>query len=211
MFNNFREPFSGLSHLFGALVSAIGLAYMLLKSPEHTIEQLVAYWVFGVSMILMFSSSALYHLSNDSPERLKLYRRIDHICIYLMIAGSYTPFCLLALEGQLAWNLLAAIWGIAFVGVIKKVFWLNAPRWLSTGIYLLMGWVCVFAIGPLIDGLPASAFSWLLAGGLSYSFGAVIYGFKKPNFSPQFGFHELWHLFVLGGAFCHFVAIGIYL
>lgn len=206
-----REPFSGLSHLLGAVMSIAGLVYMLLKTSYPSTTQLIAYSVFGLSMAMMFSSSALYHLSNADETRLKLYRRIDHICIYLMIAGSYTPFCLLVLKGQLAWNLLIAIWSIAAVGIIKKIFWLNAPRWLSTGIYVLMGWVCMFAIGPMIDGLPEGGFSWMLAGGLTYTFGAVIYALKKPNIAPGFGFHELWHIFVLGGAACHFVAIGLYL
>lgn len=211
MITTFREPFSGLSHLLGAIAAVFGLIYMLFKNTNPSLEQTVAYTVFGISMAMMFSSSALYHLSNANEERLKLYRRIDHICIYLMIAGSYTPFCLLALEGQLAWNLLIAIWSIAAFGIVKKVFWLNAPRWLSTGIYVLMGWVCMFAIGPLIDGLPDGAFAWMLSGGLAYTFGAVIYALKKPSFNQYFGFHELWHLFVLSGAACHFISIGLYL
>ena len=207
-----RDPVSGISHLIGAALSLAALYFMLNKVPNDQFGlYLASYLVFGISMFLMFSSSAIYHLMEISEAGIKALKRLDHMAIYIMIAGSYTPFCLIGLEGSLAWWMFGIAWGIALLGVIKKVFWLHAPRWLSTVLYLAMGWMCLFVYEPLSQALSAGAVRWLVIGGICYSVGAVVYATKWPNISKTFGFHELWHLFVLAGAASHFVSVAIYL
>lgn len=132
--------------------------------------------------------------------------------IFLMIAGTYTPFCLVPLRGAWGWSIFGVVWGLAAAGVFFKILWITAPRWFSTIIYLLMGWVCIVAIYPIVQTVPLGGVIWLASGGMLYSVGAVIYGMKKPNPWPGiFGFHEIWHFFVLGGSFCHFMAILLYI
>lgn len=207
-----REPFAGLSHLLGALMALAAIPYMLTNLPElKTGTYLASYLVFGLSMFVMFASSAIYHLMDVTEEGIRALKRVDHMAIYVMIAGSYTPFCLIGLEGSQAWWMFGVVWGIAFVGILKKIFWLHAPRWFSTLLYLAMGWISLFVYEPLSESLPAGAINWLLAGGICYSVGAVVYASKWPNLHHKFDFHDLWHIFVLAGAACHFVSIGVYL
>jgi hemolysin III len=143
-----------------------------------------------------------------SPEGVAKLRLLDHVAIFVLIAGTYTPFCLLALDGGWRWGLLALIWGLALCGVLLKLLWMGAPRWLSVILYLGMGWVAVIAAPALLQAVPAGGMAWVLAGGLVYSAGALVYGFKRPNPIPgSFGFHELWHLFVIAGSACHFWAV----
>jgi len=171
----------------------------------------VAFAIFGTSMILLYSASSLYHLLPLSKRGIEIFKRIDHIMIFVLIAGSYTPFCLVPLRGPWGWTLFGLIWGLALAGIAFKIFWMNAPRWLSTGIYLMMGWILLIAIYPLILSLPRAALGWLVLGGLTYSAGAVIYAFKWPNPFPKiFDHHVIWHLFVMGGSFCHFWAVFAY-
>jgi hemolysin III len=159
-------------------------------------------------MTLLFFSSAIYHLPDVNENKKKLLKRIDHIMIYFLIAGSYTPFCLIPLKGAWGWSILAIIWLIAFLGVIFKIFFINAPRKISTLIYLVMGWICIVAIYPLIKTMPTCGIFWLATGGLFYSIGAIIYAIKKPNPYPgKFGFHEIWHLFVIAGSACHYIVM----
>ncbi|MCG8616365.1 MAG: hemolysin III family protein, partial [Desulfobacterales bacterium] len=140
-----------------------------------------------------------------SEKTLLLFRKIDHIMIFMVIAGSYTPLCLVPLRGPWGWSLFGTVWGIAVIGVFLKIFFMNAPRWISTLIYLSMGWLCVIAIYPLVKTLPAMALFWLAAGGVFYSVGAVVYALKKPDpFPDVFGFHEIWHCFVILGSASHF-------
>lgn len=212
MNRHLREPFSGLSHLFGAVMALAAIPYMLLNLPEvNTGTYIASYLVFGISMFLMFFSSAVYHLMEISEAGIRALKRVDHMAIYVMIAGSYTPYCLIGLEGSQAWLMFSVVWGIAALGILKKIFWLHAPRWFSTLLYLAMGWISLFVYEPLSQSLSEGAINWLLYGGISYSVGAVVYATKWPNISPKFGFHELWHIFVLAGAACHFVSIGLYL
>ncbi len=207
-----REAFSGFSHLFGALLSLLAIPYMLYQLPtELFATYLASYLVFGLAMFLMFSASAVYHLAQVSEESIRKLKRLDHMAIFIMIAGSYTPFCLIALEPPLSWWMFAVVWGIALSGILIKVFWLHAPRMLSTALYLAMGWVAIIVYEPLAKGLSGAAINWLVAGGLAYSVGAVIYACKWPNLHRKFAFHELWHLFVLAGATCHFISIALYL
>jgi hemolysin III len=173
-----------------------------------TIWHLVSFSIFGASLVLLYSFSSLYHLLPLSEEGILRMRKLDHIMIFVLIAGSYTPFCLVPLHGPWGWTLFGIVWGSALIGLVIKLFWMHAPRWLSTFIYLLMGWSCVIAIYPLIKTVPTGGMFWLIFGGLIYTVGAVIYAMKWPNFGfKHFGFHELWHLFVMGGSASHFIAV----
>ncbi len=159
-------------------------------------------------MISLFTASAVYHLPDVNKKTKLFLKRIDHIMIYFLIAGSYTPFCLIPLKGAWGWSILSVIWIIAFAGIAFKIFFIHAPRWLSTLLYLLMGWMCIIAIYPLIKTMPSCGIFWLAAGGIFYSVGAVIYAIKKPNPLPGiFGFHEIWHLFVIAGSICHYLVM----
>lgn len=172
------------------------------------VDQLVAFGVFGFSLIVLYTASALYHLLPLSPVGIARLRRVDHVAIFVLIAGTYTPFCLLALDGAWRAGLLALIWGLALCGMLLKLFWMGTPRWLSVALYLGMGWVALAAAPALFRTIPLGGMVWVLAGGVVYSAGALVYGLKRPNPIPGvIGFHEVWHLFVLMGSACHFWAV----
>jgi hemolysin III len=204
-----REPVSGLSHLAGALLALVALGVLLAGAAgEGRVDQLVAFGIFGCSLVALYGASALYHLLPVSPAAVAKLRRWDHIMIFVLIAGTYTPICLLALKGGWGVGLLGLVWTLAFCGVVLKLLWMGAPRWLSVGIYLAMGWIAVVAASAILRAVPPGGIAWILAGGLVYSAGALIYGLKRPNPVPGvFGFHELWHLFVMAGSACHFWAM----
>lgn len=209
MLHKLREPVSGLTHLAGALLSVAGLILLVVTGVlKGTVWHVVSFAIFGVSLILLYTASALYHLLPLSPAGIKTLKRVDHMMIFVLIAGTYTPFCLLPLRGPWGWTLLGLIWSIALGGIAMKIFWLNAPRWLSTVLYVLMGWIVLIAIYPLSQVVPAGGIFWLVTGGVIYTLGAVVYATQWPDFVPgKFGFHELWHLFVMGGSFSHFWAV----
>ena len=204
-----REPVSGLIHLAGGLLAIVGLIVLLAKAANAgRADQMVAFGVFGLGLIALYTASTLYHLLPLSAAGVARLRRLDHMMIFVLIAGTYTPFCLLALDGGWSWGLLALAWGLALCGALLKLFWMEAPRWLSVALYLGMGWVAVIAAVPLSRAVPGGGMTWVLAGGLIYSAGAAVYGLKRPNPLPKvFGFHELWHLFVVAGSACHFWAV----
>ena len=205
----FREPVNGLTHLVGGLFASVGLIVLLATATsEGRVDQLVAFTVFGFSLIALYSASALYHLLPLSPRGVARLRRVDHMSIFLLIAGTYTPFCLLALDGGWRVGLLGLVWGLALCGIVLKLLWMNAPRWLSVALYLGLGWVALVAAPALFRAVPAGGMAWVLGGALVYSVGALIYGLKRPNPIPGvLGFHELWHLFVMAGSACHFWAV----
>ncbi len=206
----FREPFNGLSHLIGAILSLVGFIYLMFRGWGDT-TRVIAYLIYGISLILMFSSSAAYHLIHASDRAMLVLRKLDHTAIYLLIAGSYTPMCLIFFEGFWRFGMLTIIWSMALVGITVKLFVIKAPRWVTAGLYLLMGWTCVMAVGEMIRTMPAGAFVWLILGGLFYTVGAVIYITRKLDFKPDvFGFHEVWHIFVILGAASHFIMIAIF-
>ena len=164
-------------------------------------------------MILLYGASATYHSLNLSGRPLRIFRKIDHMMIFILIAGSYTPICLTVLGGKLGYTLLAVIWGLALFGMILKACWITCPKWFSSVIYIAMGWACVAVFGPLLQVLPTAAFLWLLAGGIIYTIGGVIYALKLPLFNEKhafFGSHEIFHLFVMAGSFCHFIFMYCY-
>jgi hemolysin III len=201
-----REPVSGLTHLIGAILSAIGLILMVYYAvSEGTVWHIVSFSIFGGSLILLYTASTLYHLLNISEKGVRVLRKIDHMMIYILIAGTYTPICLIPLRGGWGYSLLITIWGIAISGIIMKLLWFDAPRWLYTLFYLVMGWLVVIALWPMAKAIPTAGVLWLIAGGMMYTIGAVIYGTKWPPLKSKiFGFHEIFHLFVLYGSFCHF-------
>jgi len=207
MSSKFREPVSGFTHLGGAIASAGGLIALLLVG-WHGIEKLISVIVYGTSLIGLFAASATYHLAKVKPATQQILRKLDHSAIFLLIAGTYTPFCVNAFSGFYRWGLLGIIWSIALIGILVKVFWMGAPRWLNALIYVLMGWLAVSAVGQMTAALTPFALAWLLTGGIIYTLGAVVYSTKIFNFVPgKFGFHEVWHIFVLLGALAHFVAV----
>ena len=160
------------------------------------------------SAIGLYTSSTIYHGKIAPIEKLEFLRKIDHIMIYVLIASSYTPMCLITLKGFLGYLLLGIVWSLALVGIILKIFWMNAPRWLSTGFYLLLGWIAIFFIYPISKVLPTFAIALLVLGGIMYSVGAIIYGKKSEKCKiGKFGFHEIFHVFILLGSFFHFVMI----
>lgn len=205
MIYKLRDPVSGLTHLFGVLLSIAALVLLVCFSAFHaTVWHVVSFSIFGASLILLYLASTLYHLLPLKERGIMVLRKIDHMMIFVLIAGTYTPICLVPLRGAWGWSLFGSIWGLAIAGIVMKIFWLNAPRWLYTSVYIAMGWMVIIAILPLIRSIPVSAFLWLAAGGVFYSVGAVIYAIKKPNIFKLFGFHEIFHLFVMAGSISHF-------
>jgi hemolysin III len=207
MLKIFREPVNSLTHWGGALFALAGLIALMIIS-WGTPAKVISLAIYGVSLIAMFSASATYHMVRAKDRALEIFRKVDHAAIYFLIAGSYTPFCVNAFEGFWKWGMLSIVWSLAIIGIIVKVFYIRAPRWLNAGIYLVMGWLAVAAGGQFLAALPQWVLAWLIAGGVLYTFGAVIYITKIFNFKPGvFGFHEMWHIFVLLAAAAHFVAV----
>ncbi|HEX3072050.1 MAG TPA: hemolysin III family protein [Ignavibacteriales bacterium] len=206
-----REPVNGLTHLAAAFLSVIGWIILLALNSGSLVKALYL-TVYGASLVFMFTSSAIYHLANLPPESIKKLRKLDHSAIFVLIAGSYTPICIHFFTGFWQWGLLTLAWLVAITGVTIKLVTMNAPRWISTAMYLAMGWMSVIAIGEIISAMPAGALVWFFLGGFFYTFGAVIYALKKPDLFPgKFGFHEVWHIFVILGAFCHYIVIAVYI
>ncbi|MFI3210006.1 MAG: hemolysin III family protein [Peptostreptococcaceae bacterium] len=210
MNNYLREPINGFTHLIGAILSFVGLLALVIKTSvsNPTVLSLSAVIIFGISMILLYSASATYHLVVSSDKVIAYLRRIDHAMIFLLIAGSYTPFCLIALNGVTGWTLFLIISTIAVVGICFKLIWFNCPRWLSTAIYVLMGWMAIFLIEPLKNSLSIQGLNLLVLGGIFYTIGAVIYAIK-PKFlkNKYFGYHEIFHIFIMLGTFSHFICV----
>jgi hemolysin III len=207
----FRDPVSGLTHLGAALTAALGLVGLLIAAQGQMVKE-IAFLVYGLSLVLMFSASAVYHLIKAGPKTLAVLRKVDHSAIYLLIAGTYTPICLSFFTGFWRWGLLAIIWAIALVGVGVKIFIIHAPRWVTAGVYLVMGWLSVFAVSEIQRTMSGAAIAWLVTGGVMFSIGAVIYARKKPDPHPQvFGFHEIWHIFVILGCLSHFILVAGYI
>lgn len=201
----FKDPISGLTHLASALAALVGLLALWGLSPAqgNTRPGVV---IYGATLVLLFSASSAYHLIKTSPARELWLRRLDHTAIFLLIAGTYTPVCLTVLMGTWRWGMLITIWSLAALGILFKLFFIKAPRWISVVIYVLMGWLGTIGVVQLLQALPLAAVGWLLLGGLLYTGGAIIYGLKRPNPAPGvFGFHEIWHLFVSAASAAHFV------
>ncbi len=211
MTEKFRDPISGLMHLIAAVFALAGLVALLILGRGDPQKQ-ISFLIYGVSLVAMLSASSIYHLVKTNPRVELFLRKMDHSAIYLLIAGTYTPVCLYFFTGFYRWGLLGIIWGMALAGILVKLFIIRAPRWVTAGIYLLMGWMAVIGLREMLVTMPVGALLWLLAGGLFYSVGAVIYITKKMDFIPGvFGFHEVWHIFVVLGCLSHFILIARYI
>lgn len=209
-----REPGSAITHFIAMMMAVFAAVPLLIKAGiQSGQENLLAMAIFMGSMILLYGASATYHSVDLTGRSLRIFRKLDHMMIFVLIAGSYTPVCLIVLGGKLGYTLLALVWGIAAVGMLVKAFWITCPKWFSSIIYIAMGWVCVLVFGPLLNTLSTPAFLWLLAGGIIYTVGGVIYALKLPVFNSKhksFGSHEVFHLFVMGGSICHFIFMYLY-
>jgi hemolysin III len=199
-----EEVASLLTHSAGVLFSITALVVMLVLAAGDAVKTVSA-GVFGVSLVLLYSSSSLYHFFT-SPRWKARFQALDHACIYLLIAGSYTPITLITLKGGWGWSLFAAVWAMAIGGVYMKVFCKGKKdHWLSTALYLVMGWLIVLAFGPLLREMPGAGVAWLCAGGLAYSLGVVFFAWRRLPFH-----HAIWHLFVLAGSVCHVLAVCLF-
>ena len=207
-----REPGSAITHFIACLMAAVAASPLILKAHGGMAAASLA--VFAASMILLYGASALYHSVNVTDRVLRVFRKIDHMMIFVLIAGSYTPVCLIVLGGSMGYALLALVWGVAIVGMLVKALWITCPKWFSSILYIAMGWLCLLVFGTLWNTLPHAAFGWLLAGGIIYTItGGVIYALRLPVFNSlhrYFGSHEIFHLFVMGGSICHFIFMYCY-
>ena len=198
-----REPVNGATHLLGLLLAGAG-TLLLLKLASGP-AQVAAFAIYGATLVLLYGASSLYHTLPLSERPLRMLRILDHIAIYFLIAGTYTPIALITLHSALGWILLGVVWLIAVAGIPFKLFYLDAPVWLSTGTYLAMGYLALVAVFPLARAVSVAGLMWLVAGGIAYTIGALIYTQRRPDpFPGWFGHHEIWHLLVLVGSACHF-------
>lgn len=206
-----REPGSAITHFIAMMLAIFAATPLLLKAQSGI--TLTAMSIFIISMILLYGSSATYHAVSVSDRILKRFRKLDHCMIFVLIAGSYTPICLLVLGHKMGLALLVFIWTVAIIGMIIKIAWINCPKWFSSIIYIVMGWTCVLVFQSLLTSLSPSAIGWLVAGGIIYTVGGIIYALKLPLFNSlhkNFGSHEIFHLFVMAGSFCHFMFMYLY-
>ena len=209
-----REPGSAITHFIGMMLAIVSATPLMVKAAVRSDNvACLALAIFIGSMVALYGASAIYHSINVKDGILKVFRKLDHMMIFVLIAGSYTPVCLVILDAKAGYTLLAVVWGIAITGMITKACWITCPKWFSSTIYISMGWVCLSVFGSLWNTLSRGAFLWLLAGGIIYTVGGVIYALKLPIFNSRhrhFGSHEIFHLFVMGGSFCHFVFMYLY-
>ncbi|MCM3402542.1 hemolysin III family protein [Cytobacillus oceanisediminis] len=208
-----REPINGLTHLAGAILSFAGLLAMVIKASLTTSSPLAitAVAIFGISLMLLYSASATYHMVIAKDKVIAFLRKLDHSMIYVLIAGSYTPFCLITLNGVTGWVLFSIVSAVALSGILFKMIWFRSPRWLSTALYIAMGWIIVFAFSPLSESLSSTGVMLLLLGGILYTVGGVIYAIK-PKFLEfkHLGFHEIFHIFIMMGSMAHFLCVFMY-
>lgn len=209
MLEKIKDPGSAITHFIGMLMAMFAATPLIIKSlHEPDYIHVISLTVFIVSMILLYAASTIYHTLNLSERTNRILRKLDHSMIFVLIAGSYTPICLIVLKGPVGYFLFALVWAIALIGIIVKICWITCPKWFSSIIYIAMGWTCLPVFARLWTDLPHAAFGWLLAGGIIYTIGGVIYALKLPVFNAlhkYFGSHEIFHLFVMGGSVCHFI------
>jgi hemolysin III len=213
MNNYIREPINGLTHLAGAILAFVGLLAMVIKTAmtDPSPLAITAVIIFGVSMILLYSASATYHMVIAHDKVIAFLRRLDHSMIFVLIAGTYTPFCFISLNGKTGAILFSIISSVAISGVVFKMVWFTCPRWISTALYIAMGWMIVFVFSPLTGSLNPMGLVLLILGGIFYTIGGVIYG-AKPKFleTKYLGFHEIFHIFILLGSLAHFLSVFLY-
>ena len=206
-----KDPGSAITHFIGMLMAVFAAVPLIIKAThEPSPIYVVSIAIYAASLILLYAASTTYHTFDRSEKVNTILKKIDHMMISVLIAGSYTPICLLVLGGRLGIILLAIVWSIAIAGILIKAFWVYCPKWVSSVLYIGMGWTCVLAFTQLLNSMSPAAFGWLLAGCLIYTVGGIIYALKLPIFNMKhkdFGSHEIFHLFVMGGSICHFVVM----
>lgn len=206
-----KDPGSAITHFLGIILVILATYPLIFKAGrEPDALHVIALTIFSLSMALLYTASTVYHSLDISENVNRCLRKLDHMMIFVMIAGSYTPICLITLHGRLGNFLCALVWAVAIAGIIIKACWITCPKWFSSLLYIGMGWLCVLAFSQIFHALSRPAFGWLLAGGIIYTIGGIIYALKLPLFDARhknFGSHEIFHLFVLGGSACHFVTM----
>lgn len=206
-----KDPGSAITHFIAVIMVLLAAAPLLIRAArEPDTLHVIAMSIFVLSMVLLYMASTLYHSLDINEQVNRRLRKMDHMMIFIMIAGSYTPVCLLALEEKTGRILCMLVWAVAILGMLIKAFWITCPKWFSSVLYIGMGWLCVLAFSQIFHALSRPAFGWLLAGGIIYTIGGVIYALKLPLFNARhknFGSHEIFHLFVMGGSACHFVTM----
>lgn len=206
-----KDPGSAITHFIGMLMAIFAGVPLLIKAAfEPDRIYLFSLTIFLISIVLLYTASTVYH-SLDISERInRLLKKWDHMMICVLIAGTYTPICLISLKGRIGTILLIIVWTFATAGILMKALWITCPKWVSSLLYICMGWTCVLSFGSLFTSLSPAGFGWLLTGGIIYTIGGVIYAIKCPLFNQKhknFGSHEIFHLFVMGGSACHFVVM----
>ena len=202
-----KDPGSAITHFIAMVLAIAAMTPLLIKASQKS-GHFLSLLIFILSMIGLYGASTIYHTLDISPKINQLLRKLDHMMIFILIAGTYTPVCMIVLGDRTGWLLLALVWAIAAAGIVINAFWITCPKWFSSLIYIAMGWVCILAITKIIRALPKAGFLWLLAGGIIYTLGGIIYALKLPIFNSRhknFGSHEIFHLFVMGGSLCHYV------
>ena len=204
-----KDPGSAITHFIAMVLAICATAPLLLKAARESDHlHFISLTIFILSMIGLYAASTIYHSLDISPKVNQLLRKLDHMMIFILIAGTYTPVCMIVLGDKTGWILLGLVWAIAIVGIIINACWITCPKWFSSLIYIAMGWVCILAFTKIVSSLSRAGFAWLLAGGIIYTVGGVIYALKLPFFNSKhkyFGSHEIFHLFVMGGSLCHYV------
>lgn len=210
-----KEPGSAITHFIGMLMAIFAAVPLLIKAAhEPSRIYIISLTIYVASLILLYAASTTYHTFDISAKVNTVLKKIDHMMISVLIAGSYTPVCLIVLKGKTGIILLSIVWAIAVAGILIKAFWVYCPKWVSSVLYIGMGWTCVLAFTQILNNMSPAAFGWLLAGGIIYTAGGVIYALKLPLFNNRhknFGSHEIFHLFVMGGSACHFVVMYAFL
>lgn len=209
-----KDPGSAFTHFVGMMMAVFSATPLLIKASRQPDRiHMIALSVFITSMILLYAASTIYHTFDLSEKANKRLKKMDHMMIFVLIAGTYTPICVIALPQPLGIILLSLVWAIALIGIIVKLVWINCPKWFSSVLYISMGWTCVLAFIQLLNSLPGAAFGWLLAGGIVYTIGGIIYALKLPIFNSKhryFGTHEIFHVFVMVGSVCHFIVMYVF-
>ena len=206
-----KDPGSAITHFIGMLMAIFAAVPLLIKAASEPGRiYIISLAIYAASLILLYAASTTYHTFDISEKVNTVLKKIDHMMISVLIAGSYTPVCLIVLRGRTGLILLTIVWSIAIAGILIKAFWVYCPKWVSSVLYIGMGWTCVLAFTQILNNMSPAAFGWLLAGGIIYTVGGVIYALKLPIFDNRhknFGSHEIFHLFVMGGSACHFVVM----
>jgi hemolysin III len=204
-YSSIEEKINIISHAIGFILSIVALVLLVARASLYgDVWHIVSFSIFGASLIILYAASTFYH-SAKKPELRNRLKIMDHASIYVLIAGTYTPFTLVTLKGKIGWVIFGISWGLALTGIILKIFFSGKYNLISTIMYVLMGWAIVFAIKPLINNLPLEGLLWLFAGGISYTIGAILYSIKKIKFN-----HAIFHMFVLNGSFCQFMSVFFY-